>query len=299
MLCPKCKLISFDHLQVCGKCHNDLTAVGQSLRGTSANIQGHMFLGSVVGSVVPESVGISDLVTDASFGDGGGVMFDVDEEPPALEFDESEIPFIDTPGSEVDSDEIVFVIPEEQPLVEEVSSLLGSDSDESVEDGLEGIPFQEEEAVGSSDIATMEIDEADLVLDTVVEEPQPAVVESPVKDNFQGQMTLDLDEIDLSDLTNSPDEELSGVQEGVQDKDYEGIVFDDVMDLSLLVGEGANEESDESDEDSKFSDLSPIDLTLMDDALVEMTVGQGSDKKPNEGSEADDDLQLSMDEVDK
>lgn len=49
MRCPKCGYISFDRVERCGKCANDLAAVAAQLQGPMAKVAAPMFLGSLLG----------------------------------------------------------------------------------------------------------------------------------------------------------------------------------------------------------------------------------------------------------
>lgn len=304
MLCPKCKFISFDHLLVCGKCHNDLTSIGLALRGTAAKVDCQLFLGSVLSSAVPEAETISEdmaegVPVEESVDDDLSILLTVDEEPPALEFDETEIPHIDSPviaASEAGVEEPVLSVPTDQDSVDSLT--LAVDSDDGGEVESVGIDFHEVDVVAENDVATLEIDESALTLDSVDEETPPAA-ESQPKENAQGQMTLDLEEIDLSDLTNFSDDDLSVVHEGAQHNADEGIDFDDTMDLSLVVEDSTDEDQGEIEEGGKFADLTPIDLTLVDDALVELTVDSGKGDRPKKDSGQDDGLQLSMEDTEQ
>lgn len=302
MLCPKCKFISFDHLPVCGKCHGDLTAVAQALRGTAVNVLGQMFLGTAFKDGVVESSDYGDVVVGETLaadgigdGEAGVALLAVEEEAPALEFDESEIPHIDSVGGDVAGEpEIAFSLPVDHPPVEELS--LAVASDEGIEVEPEGLPLPEEESVSSGDGALLEIDEAALTLDAVAGEQQSAV-DNQDKDTAGGQMTLDLDEIDLSDLTNAPAGGDSSAAKGdAQEGAIEGASFEDTMDLSLLLEEVPGEEPVAAGEAGLSSDLAPIDLTLMDDALVELTVDHGRDDHSGKNEEQDTGFQLSMED---
>lgn len=306
MLCPKCKFITFDNLLVCGKCQNDLAEVSQALHGTAANVHGQLFLGAVLSSVEADSGGtpevrVEETLVAESLVDDGVVQLTVDDEPPALEFDDTEIPHIDSHVSllsEVAAEDSSLAAEEDQPVIEEVS--LSVDHDDSGEAELEGLDFSEVDASADTETTTLQIDESELTLDAFADAPPVVIEESQSRDIPQGKMPLDLDEIDLSDLTNSSENYSSADQANVPENTSQSLDFDDTMDLSLLVGEAQDEDHGAMDESEGFSDLSPIDLTLADDALVGLTVDSGRDDDvPDEDSEQDGVLRLSMEDEEK
>lgn len=321
MLCPKCGFISFDHLSLCVKCQNDLSSVGEALQGTAADVVGRFFLGALVkdSSALRDLPGGDDGVADTSIsipqeeydGVGEGVSGSVEEdlvqqdgaelslaeESPALELNLDEL--MPTPDS---SDSMVLVDPaealQEEGEQEEAEQLTLLDIDH-LDSETEG---KGEEAVISSPVAQEDLsgdagEEIDplltLTLDTVedaVVETEDAVADTGLPtteltdgEDQSGQLTVDLDEIDLSDLVHHTTEAPVD-QEGVGDGDTGGFELDDTMDLSLFVGEGRESEISGGEMPSNDDDLTAIDLTLVDDALVELSVDPG--RKEQDGKAA-------------
>lgn len=246
----------------------------------------------------------------------------VDEEPPALEIDEvmlspeidlvmpgtddgvsqalkiDEIEFSDVRNSapsaaEPAIEEPVLSVPVDRDLSEDVaiSEDLPVSSEEVSPPDLE---FREVEDVDEADVIVLEIDESDLTLESVAEDDPQSATDGQSKENPQGQMTLDLEGIDLSDLTHSPGDAPTSAQETAPEDAVNGIDFDEIMDLSLLIDETPEEVSEESEDESRSSDLAPVDLTLVDDALVELTVDSGRDVQSKKNLGQGDGLKLSM-----
>lgn len=303
MLCPKCGFISFDNLSACGKCKNDLSVLSQELHGTAAAVTGTFFLRSVlnessasqetdaendvtaVGIAAPLDNEFSDADTVILASDLGadsgekepGAVLDVDESP-ALEFDLDEIPHLDT--SEIASVSPMAPAPAaETPDLEAALALVDLDSQEELDDqGVEGLPGDAPTA--GDDI--LEIDESSLTLHAVEAPPPPVTRSAPEEE--PGQLTIDLKQIDLSDLVHEQDIEPPSRNKTPGLTDAKALDLEDTMDLSLFSGDDHEAPVELGQLTAKSKDLEPIDLSLMDEALSELTVepkqkGQGHQEK--------------------
>lgn len=202
MRCPKCGYISFDHLEACGKCKKDLSAVVAELGGGSYGAEVPRFL---VTQTEPDEVAedFGGVVEDE------GIVFDEEFEDSELDIlvtdgDEADIALEDDDGPEIvmDSGDEGIAFDDELPEVD-----LGVDEAEEfqfdepeAEDGEIAISIPDELADISDLSAPAEADdEADI---SFAEEP---VVETPVAT----EPDLDLDDLNL---------ELDPLEELVTDK---------------------------------------------------------------------------------
>ena len=100
-----------------------------------------------------------------------------------------------------------------------------------------------------------------------------------------------LHEIDLSDLVHDVGE--SGAKDGAE-ASAGGLDFEDTMDLSLFIGET---ESPPASFPSPERGVEPIDLTLVDDALVDLAVDPSRKEQPTPQGESSAGLdELRMDD---
>jgi hypothetical protein len=176
------------------------------------------------------------------------------------------------------------VAQETPPPAEEAITLFELEADK--EEGQP--PASMPEAAGQS----LEIDASSLTLDTS-EEPPPAGEEQ------EAPLTIDFNEIDLSDLVHAPGKTTAAQAEGgalLQDGDTD---LEDTMDLSLFVGESSEPAADAELPSYKADTLDPIDLTLVDEALVELTMDQGHKEVPPPGKGQPEVPELHMEESDK
>ncbi len=307
MLCPKCQFISFDHLSACGKCHHDLSGIGTVLHGAAASISSRLFLGGVLKTfpaTEPESVVIPAVTPAEPMGFAPEpeplpleqhIELEVSEisaaeQSPGLEFTLDETPPLDT----TDINAITTEDKELPPPEAEAITLLEIESEEE-----SGQPVPPPEATAETADQTLEIDALNLTLDTPVEEPVHA--ETQTEEEQVKPLTVDLNEIDLSDLMHAQDKTPSDEAASGTEPADSGLDIEDTMDLSLFSGEGNELPTVDELLSDASNGLEPIDLTLMDEALVELTmdpdrkeVGQaipasGQTKEP----------ELSMEESDK
>lgn len=328
MLCPKCGFISFDHLADCVKCHNDLSLIGSELHGTAANVAGLFFLGSLIKDSASGTEGPALEAEGATRDDEGLAQEEIEiagddtltieaedlgpleeaeevpaEEPPLVEFDFFET--MNQQGAEGGlslGEEVataarpVDVVPsEELPAMPEIEpALLTIDDEEMAEPAPMAVEVDDlEEALP----ATLAIDSQTLDLDAGDQEDL-LVMDSPSTESQSGQLTIDLDSIDLSDLVHGG----KGAAADQADADMTaggGLSPDDTMDLSLFSGEGLAPLAADAVRPVAEGELNPVDLSLMDDALVELTVEPSRKEEAVSASGAADILELSMEESDK
>jgi hypothetical protein len=327
MLCPKCGFISFDHLSLCAKCQNDLSGIGEELHGTAADVASRFFLGALVkdGSLLrdlPEmNGGEDDTAVSLPLEDNGRVgaemlipeeeIFIQQEEArplavddsPSLELDLDDLPHLDSTESGVDIAPVALAEEVAQTEEAEQVTLLEREHLEVVmeEKGEAAVlvsPAEGEDLPGETG---SEIDGLNLTLETIDEIDLPTTelpVESLDEENQSGQLTVDLNEIDLSDLVHSTDEAPAD-QEGVGAGDTGGFELDDTMDLSLFVGDSSESQAAEGVMSTDDDDLNPIDLTLVDEALVEISVDPGRKEQDAHAKVQSDIEGLSMEESTK
>lgn len=173
MRCPKCGYISFDHLSSCSNCSRDLTALAEELHGTSIETDLSLFLGSVIGEEptdeelqFDEQIAATDQSADFFL-----------EEAATTEDSEITIQLETQPATPEPEAPSLALEPELQPELtldmDEMAALDMSQIEE--ESGLE-----EEQPVDQTEMLLAEADE--------------------FHEGQAEQLTLNLDEIDLSDL---------------------------------------------------------------------------------------------------
>ncbi len=329
MLCPKCGFISFDHLADCVKCHTDLSMIAGELHGTAADVAGLFFLSALVKDSASGTEGPAVAAEGATRDDEGLAQGEIEiagddtltieaedlgpleeaeevaaEEPPLVEFD-----FFETMnhegaegglslGEEVATAArpVEVVSSEELPAMPEVEPALLTIDDEEM---AELAPPMAADADDVEDAlpATLEIDSQTLDLDAGDQEGLLAM-DSAEEESQSGQLTIDLDSIDLSDLVHGG--KGGGADQADADMtDGGGLNPDDTMDLSLFTGEGFAPLAADAVRPVVEGELNPVDLSLMDDALVELTVEPSRKEEAVSASGAADILELSMEESDK
>jgi hypothetical protein len=171
MRCPKCGYISFDHLIACSNCSRDISALVDELHGTSIESDLSLFLGSVIG-----------------------------EEPTAMDLQSDELVFATSQAEDL-------ILDEELPQEGEITIQLDEASLKQVpeESALDLEPESPPElTLDMDEISSLDFSQIEGEA-TGIEEPsdQTAMLFSEAGE-FQGgqeeQLTLNLDEIDLSDL---------------------------------------------------------------------------------------------------
>lgn len=324
MLCPKCGFISFDHLSLCVKCHNDLSQVGSDLHGTATDAACRQFLGLVLKTSSSSQENQNEIeettvtfatpleqeaivqknaqrdVTSTNDLDGKELATTLSaDDSPALEFDLDEIPHLDISGFEQAAAEKGSKVPVEEaiPGTGEASfDLRASETDDQNTFAFETPSAEESQADDQpkNHAESLEINSFSLSLDSDEEAAQPSGPPS-AEDELSEPLSIDLDEIDLSDLVHDQSRTAPIGDEAQASSEESGPDYEDTMDLSLF----GNEDSDVA-VDSIFSTgdsgLEPIDLTLMDEALVELAVDPGRKESPFQKESPSGDLELSMED---
>ncbi len=148
MRCPKCGYITFDHVETCGKCHKDISAVSSKLTGTVMFAEPPGFLQFDVSAREPDVTvstgGISDEESVET-----EVAFDADD---SLEADDIQFDF------EEDLDDA----PGKAGLDKEQDFDLPLTDDEPMEIVMEGADEVEAEVEEKSQIDFSELDISDL-----------------------------------------------------------------------------------------------------------------------------------------
>ena len=331
MLCPKCGFISFDHLSACLKCHNDLSLIGSDLHGTATDAISRNFLGVVLmhasaSQENPSEVEDMPIAIDLSFeqeekvettqqteekeedplGDEEITVAAPEQESPSLDFNFEERPSLDIssfePADGAENSLAAEVAPE---VVETASFDLEAENVEDRGDALlqpsltmESLSDDNPEISADS----VNIDTLCLTLDSVQSSDEGSEEEaiqdsSPLATEVEssGQLTIDLNEIDLSDLVHDKSDATSSSGDVAPSAEENGLDFEDTMDLSLFVGEDPDGTVTPA---TFFNDtgVEPIDLTLMDEALVELAVDPGRKEPSFEKEAPSEDLELSMED---
>jgi len=277
-----------------------------------------------------ENAGQTEISPRGDFGEEDVAAAFPSNESPDLEFDLDEMPHLDISSfGTVGADEKTLV-DEGIPDGTEAAPLdLGTD--EVVDQGgdslqapivIEDSPPDEKPEIGSE---SLEIDMSSLTLDSVQSSLNEGSVQSPLDEGAQSpledggslgeeiiqlssqsstegessrQLTIDLNEIDLSDLAHDQSGTSAARDDAGASSEEKGLDFEDTMDLSLFVGDGHDTAGDSTPFPSDTG-LEPIDLTLMDEALIELAVDPGR-KEPSFPKETPSgDVELSMEESHK
>jgi len=292
------------------------------LHGTAVDVECRLFLGSALkeGSVSPdEQAEAAEVAVAVDFPfeeeeEGASAAEEMEtrvqddaeqaeaveevsaaEEPPALEFELDEIVLVDSPSvAPAMADEKAA---EESAQSEEAEvTLLDFGDDEA--GGEETAAFPEGEPEIDSQV--LGVDTSSLTLDSFEEEAAPpASSEDAVAEESSGQLTIDLETIDLSDLVHGQNGIAQDREESATSSGDGGLDFEDTMDLSLFVGETHETSPVDSDQSSMEKGPEPIDLSLVDEALVDLAVDPGrQEQSPSEESHTDI-LELSMEDSSK
>jgi len=214
------------------------------------------------------------------------------DESPALEFDLDEIPHLDMSGFESAVADNKATTDEGAPDVEELPPIdLGKDEvrdrgGDSLRSPFlpEGSPADDKPEIGGE---SLEIDTLSLTLDpgqssldeALGEEVDQFSSPQPTEGESSEQLTIDLNEIDLSDLVRDQGGTASAGDDAGASPEGRGLDFEDTMDLSLFVGDSHDAPVGSAPFPSDAGP-EPIDLTLMDEALIELAVDPGR-KEPS------------------
>lgn len=281
MLCPKCDYISFDNLTSCSKCHHDLSEIIKDLHGTTAQVEGNFFLGSVSSAekrqAVHDYVEVEERVeAEAAEAQEDEVYQDEENVLGDLTLDlEDMLPPVDL--SEIESEA-------EQAQEEEVGPEISLEESEPVaqeeppaetppEIELSALDLEEETLAGdeitssadTDEPITLESDDQDLSLTLDMELPEET--ENREEEINEDQIPIDLEQIDLSDLVHSPDHPQEPDQD-IEEKTSANEQGD--MDLTLEMEAGDDNKVEEEqhleledvENDQENSPLEHLDLTL-------------------------------------
>lgn len=299
MLCPKCSHISFDSLDSCPSCSQDLAETKKALNGTAIKVEEQYFLGSIYGheetaqqSVepdieydnqpempsTPESLDDESRSLDETTGDQGDISFELEEMPP---LDQSSLDLApDQNNDEWNTDEEASILMDNGPEEDGIS--LTPEATEPIaevkEPAAPTIPTQEEDisplpesTKGEEedqltldiDSLSLEINDSSLAADTTLggetEEPD--------------SLSLDLEQIDLSDLVHAPEPVTATENNSAPPQSVESLNIEDVnidsQELTLESQEQPVEEALELEFDlevegqgTENASLKPINLSL-------------------------------------
>jgi len=293
MLCPKCSYISFDSLDSCPSCNQDLAETKKTLNGTAIMVEEQYFLGSIYGQDDEQSEEKSMSESDESTSlnetaaEQDEISFDFGEMPPLDQSSLDLSPDLDsddgqeaegtaalmdnTPDNEAEISpeaEAGISLTESADLLEQelpTESVSNEEADVApiiLESPLSETKDEEED----DDQLTIDIDSLSLEIDdSPLEEPAGPAVEA----DDSAALSLDLEQIDLSDLVHDPQPAASARENSttpqVEESLDTGGVNIDEQELTLESLEPEEEAMElEFDQDSKDvnASLEPIDLSL-------------------------------------
>ncbi|MDD5759568.1 MAG: hypothetical protein PHI06_10870 [Desulfobulbaceae bacterium] len=306
MLCPKCGFISFDHFSACVKCQNDLSQIGLDLQGTATDAVCQHFLGlahredstlqsdysddAMAATTIDAPLDHTEVDRADDLGEEASLAFPEDESQ-GLEFDLEEIPQLDLSGFEP--------VAEDEGPETPVPANTTAENEEPPPQPSAAQVSPPDDTPGISDKA-LEIDTLNLSMDSEQSqlegledsEETPELDLQPSSNESTEELTLDLDEIDLSDLVH---QENKPTNADADEESGEGLAFEDTMDLSLFSGD---ENDTPKSHDFSLSDtgIEPIDLTLMDEALVELSVDPSRKETSFQKEAPSEDFALSMED---
>ncbi len=311
MLCPKCGYISFDSLDSCPSCNQDLAATKKTLNGTAIVVEEQYFLGSIYGhddQLPPadeydnQSAGESGLESDESTSldeitadSRDEISFDLEEMPPldqsSLDLspdqdsddwqrDEGAALMDNIPGNEaelsIEPEAGISLKPED--LTEEEKELPPASISNKEADVapiiLESPLSETKDEEKNDDQLTLEINSLSLEIDdSPLEEPADPAAE---KDDSE-VLSLDLEQIDLSDLVHAPQPAASALENSTIPQVDESLDLGDInideQELTLESSEPEVEalelEFDHDNQDVENASLEPIDLSLDIEAAPE------------------------------
>ncbi|HFQ80429.1 MAG TPA: hypothetical protein ENK33_03545 [Desulfobacterales bacterium] len=307
MLCPKCGYISFDSLDSCPSCNQDLAATRKTLNGTAIMVEEQYFLGSIYGdndqtiqqSTPPEeeydeqSAAESTPESDEStpLDDAQDeISFDLGEMPP---LDQSSLDLSADPDSDdwqkaegsaalmdnPSNEELSPAEPESGISLEPEPAALNGDDEELPPENISGEDVDAESIISESplpetkdedkndDQLTLDIDSLSLEIDDI---PLEEAAEPAAEAAGSEAMSLDLEQIDLSDLVHAPQPASSGGENSAIPQADESLDIEDVkIDEQELTLESLEPESgalelefDQDNQEVEKASLEPIDLSL-------------------------------------
>ncbi len=313
MLCPKCGYISFDSLDSCPSCNQDLAETRKTLNGTAIMVEEQYFLGSIYGQdddtvqhstppdeydnqseeeSMPESNESTSL--DKTADDQDEISFDLGEMPPLDQSSLDLSPDLDSddeqgaegtaalmddiPGSEAEispEPEAGISLTESADLIEEElpPESVSKEEADVAPIILESPLSETKDKKEDDDQLTIDIDSLSLEIDdSPLEEPAGPATEADDSET----LSLDLEQIDLSDLVHDPQPAASARENSTIPQVEESLDTGDVnIDEQELTLENLEPEEEalelEFDQDSKGvnASLEPIDLSIDVDAQPE------------------------------
>ncbi len=299
MLCPKCGHISFDSLVSCPSCNQDLAETQKTLNGTAVVVEEQYFLDSIYGhddETIQQPTPPEDEYDGPSEGESGPesdestLLDETADGQDEISFDLGEMPPLDQSSLDLDSDQDS----DDGQIAEGAAALmdntLGNEAEISPdpeagislepepaelikeEKGLSPESISDEEA--DDDLLTLDIESLSLEIDdSPLEEPAGPVEEA----GDSGALSLDLEQIDLSDLVHAPQPAASTVENSTiprvdESLDIEGVNIDE-QELTLESLEPGAEalelEFDQDNQEMENASLEPIDLSLDMEAAPE------------------------------
>ncbi|NOX25351.1 MAG: hypothetical protein GXP59_04440 [Deltaproteobacteria bacterium] len=209
MLCPKCGRMSFDNLTSCSKCQHDLSAIQAQLRGTAIQAEKCFFLTSALSAGdSDDSVDNMDLADIATPDTPTADNIPEQEEPSAgqvVDFEDiltPELSEIVMEANNSDDPELAdaeVIVPQAQKNAEPAEpqpEKIGIEPLESL--GKKAQTAPEKEHTLTNNMAAPQ-DTESLILEINDAKPDN---QSESRDN--GQIPIDLEQIDLSDLLHPP-----------------------------------------------------------------------------------------------
>ena len=283
MRCPKCGYISFDHLDTCGKCNKDLSAISESFDGGLYNTVAPLFL-----VIDPEADVIGDQFLDSET-DMVADQFDLaGDDVLSLDEDESEIEFFMADEEDGVEDDAGFEIeePDVEPLDADDEIVLDFDQDIELGDidNEDDTGFEIEDP----DVETLDADDEivlDVEQDDIDNEDDGFIFDEPPEDEIIS-ISLPDELADISDLSPpvvkddgldiSVDTE-SPVEIPVPREEIDMEIGDINLDLSSFEeltgpdgGSGGDSKLSLGDVDSSRTVAKEVDTPVVDDLVIDM-----------------------------
>lgn len=279
MLCPKCGYISFDSLDSCPSCNQDLAATRKTLNGTAIMAEEQYFLGSIYGDndqTIQQPTPPDEEYDEQSAAEStpeSDESTPLDDAQDEISFDLGEMPPLDQSSLDLSADQES----DDWQKAEGSAALMDNSSDEALssaepESIISERPLPEtKDEDKNDDPLTLDIDSLSLEIDDIsLEEPAAEGAGSEA-------MSLDLEQIDLSDLVHAPQPVASGGENSTIPQDGESLDIEDVkIDEQELTLEGLDPETgalelefDQDNQEVEKASLKPIDLSLDIEAAPE------------------------------
>ncbi|MFW8599894.1 hypothetical protein ACOHYD_00215 [Desulfobacterota bacterium M19] len=239
MLCPKCSYISFDSLDFCPSCKQDLTETRKTLNGTAIMVEEQYFLGSICqDDEITQQPAPRNEYEDESReesmpeSDESTSLNETADEQDEISFDLGEMPPLDQSSLDLSPD----LNDEDRQEAEEAAALMTDTPDETE------INPEAEAGITLTESADLLEEEKELPPEgesNIKSDVAPIILESPLhetkdEDRDNDQLTLDIDSLSL-EIDDDPLEEPAG-QPATDADDSESLSLDlEQIDLSDLV----------------------------------------------------------------